>query len=127
MAEPAAIHALDQERVCTARRAVCTRSNPCKPRATHVHVGFAIQMGIVEVRERERRESEECAATLHEQPVESLLDRLAHLVGDAEHDHGVIGCSRPQLVGGDGIADLNDPFARQRDHAEHAQTTETAV
>ena len=35
--------------------------------------------------------SEEDGAALHEQRVEGLLDRLAHLVGEVEDEHRVVG------------------------------------
>ena len=41
-----------------------------------------------------------------------------HLVGDVEHDHGVVGGAGTELVGSDRLAELDDPLARQGNHAK---------
>ena len=47
---------------------------------------------------RLRLASEEGAATLHEQRVEGLLDRLTHLIDDVEHDHRVVDDTGTEFV-----------------------------
>ena len=56
-----------------------------------------------------------------EQPVERLLDVLAHLVGQVEHQHRVVGRARVVGVRGDRLAELDVPLRRQRDEAERAR------
>src|SRR5262245_59397801 len=62
-------------------------------------------------------------AALDQQPVQHVLDRLAHLVRQLEHDHRIVDLVGV-LLGGDGRPEVDHPLGRQRYRAERTQPRE---
>ncbi len=76
-------------------------------------------------RPRARRPSPEGVAAAAEQPVERVLDRLAHLVGEVEHQHRVVRRVRAAARAvRDRLAELDEPLRRQRHGAERPEQRE---
>ena len=67
---------------------------------------------------------EERRAARHQVAVQHLLDRLADAVGLVEHQRRVLPGVLVVGLGGDGLAELDDPLRRQRDRAERPQPGE---
>src|SRR4051794_26247201 len=57
----------------------------------------------------------------HEELVERLLNGLAHLVGDVEDEHRVVGGELVVFVSADRLAELEQPLRWQRHQTEWAQ------
>src|SRR5439155_10343212 len=67
--------------------------------------------------------SAECIRPALQQLVQRLLDGLADLVAQVEHDHRVDG-GVDQIGGRDRLAELDEPLARQRDQPERSEPRE---